>query len=335
MYPTTLSSWVLLIYKGLETYGIDSEPLFEQAGLDYTKLTDSNARYPVQNLQTLWNLAAEASGDRCFGLRCAMQWHPTTMYALGYAWLASGSLMEALNRLSRYGRIVNNAASSDLEEVDGTMELTIRPDKGVESQITVSPIAQDATMATLVHISRMIYGEEFNPVSIELTRPEPECLEEYMRYFQCPITFNGTKWQMTFDKEVLLTPLPTANAELAHMNEKVVLDYLTRLDKDNLPMQVKKRLVDNLSHGEITEELMAKWLNMSARTLQRKLNAMGTSYKKLLDETRKELALTFVKDSRRSMSEITFLLGFSEQSNFTRAFRRWQGVSPTEFRLAG
>jgi len=111
-----------------------------------------------------------------------------------------------------------------------------------------------------------------------------------------------------------------------------VVDYLARFDRDSLSMQVRSLLIELLPDGQPTQNGIASSLNLSVRNLQRKLHSEGVSFKCLLDETRKELATQYIRDSNRRIGEITYLLGFSEPSNFTRAFRRWTGLSPNEYR---
>ncbi|NNF96819.1 MAG: helix-turn-helix transcriptional regulator, partial [Halobacteria archaeon] len=135
-----------------------------------------------------------------------------------------------------------------------------------------------------------------------------------------------------FNKADVNKYLPTSNAEMARANEKVIVDYLARLDKNNITAQVKAKLLDLLPSGNFTEETIIQSLHISQRTLQRKFKDEGTTYKQLLDESRSELAKEYVNDTSLSFSEITYLLGFSEQSNFTRAFKRWQGQSPSAYR---
>ena len=107
---SALSSWVLLIAKGIDSYGCDSRALFASAGLDYEKLGDPVARFSNTAVRRLWALATQATGDACFGLTVASFWHPTTLHTHGYSWLVSKNLEEALERMVRYARIVNTAA---------------------------------------------------------------------------------------------------------------------------------------------------------------------------------------------------------------------------------
>ena len=115
-------------------------------------------------------------------------------------------------------------------------------------------------------------------------------------------------------------------------NAQIVADYLARLDNDSFPDRVRARLVEVLPSGEVEAELLARGLNLSLRTLQRRLAKAGTSYSELLDEARRELALRYIGEHRLSIKETTYVLGFSEPANFTRAFRRWTGFSPTQYR---
>jgi AraC-like DNA-binding protein len=108
-------------------------------------------------------------------------------------------------------------------------------------------------------------------------------------------------------------------------------NYLANLDRSQVAMQIKSKLIDALPSGPVTEQDMAKALNMSLRSLQRKLKEEDTSFKKILEETRKELSAQYIKNSRLSLGEITFLLGFSEPANFSRAFKRWTGVAPSDY----
>jgi hypothetical protein len=116
MQFSTITSWARLIWDALATYGIDSDAAFREVGLDPAALDDPKGRYPVVSVQRLWRLAAERSGDPCFGLTAAAQWHPTTWHGLGYAWLASATLEEAFRRLVRYSGIISNAVAVSLEE---------------------------------------------------------------------------------------------------------------------------------------------------------------------------------------------------------------------------
>ncbi len=330
MHPSTLSSWALLIWKAIESYGSDPRPLFEQAGVDPDKLRDANARYPISALTRLWRLAVRATQDPGIGLTAARFLHPTTLHALGYAWLASDCLKEALERAVRYYRIVSNGVEVWLEQAPDSYRLFIHAPEVPR----MADEAIDAAVAVVVNLCRASHGPEFNPLRVALKRNPPADRGAYARMFRAPVEFSAADNVVFLDKATVEMLLPTANAELARANDHVIKEYLARFERGSIKLQVEARLVEQLSSGHATQESIAKALHLSPRTLQRKLKEEGTTYKQLLDTTRRELAAQYVKESHLSVNEITFLLGFSEPANFSRAFKRWNGVSPSQYRLS-
>jgi AraC-like DNA-binding protein len=331
MHASSISSWALLVAKALEAQGHDSESLFRRAGLDPAKLKDPDARYPVEGMFRLWRLAAEATGDAYFGLKAAGFWHPTTLNALGYSWMASDSLRDAIARMTRYGRIATTAAEMKLEELDDRFVFRMEP------LIAVSNVpyeAVDAVLATFVRMCRMSYGEDFDPLRVVTQRPEFDDPTPYEEYFRAPIEYSAPDNLLYFSKESLEAHLPTANPRLARINDQVITEYLARFDKSSTAIRVRAKLIDLLSAGNVTQQDVADSLHMSLRTLQRKLAEENTSYKEILDESRRELANQYLRQGCLSVSEVTYLLGFSEPSNFARAFKRWNGCTPSEFRKA-
>jgi len=331
MRGSTISSWALLVAKALEAGGHDSKSLFRAAGLDPVKLMDPDARFSVEGMARLWRLAAQVTGDPYFGLKTANFWHPTTLNALGYSWMASDSLRDALTRMGRYGRMVSTVAEMTLEEFDDHCAFNLRS----RFAISEAPVeAVDAALATLVKMCRVSYGDDFNPLRVITHRPEFDDPTPYKEYFRAPIEFSAEVNILYFSKDALESHLPTANPRLARVNDQVITEYLAQFDKRSTATRVRAKLIDLLSAGNVTQQDVADSLHMSLRTLQRKLSEEKTSYKDLLDETRRELANQYLRESHLSVSEVTYLLGFSEPSNFARAFKRWTGHTPSEFRTA-
>jgi len=302
--------------------------LFLSLDMDPAGLRDPHVRYSFESVQRLWGAAAQLTNDTCFGLNAAQHWHPTTLHALGYAWFASESLRDALERMVRYVRLVSTAAKARLDEDTRGYRFTLEYEANIQPAVE----AVDAALAILVSMCRLSYDGELNPLAICLKRTEPVCSDQLLQYFQCPVYFEQSEDSVLFSHDVLETSLPTANAILAGNNDRLIKEYLARLDKSVLSAQVKARLLELLPSGNINEERMASLLNVSLRSLQRKLKEEDTGFKTLLEDTRRELAENYIRDNSLSISEITYLLGFSEPSNFTRAFKRWQGISPSAYR---
>ena len=331
MRGSTITSWALMVAKALDASGHDSTEIFQQAGLDPAKLANPDARYPIDGMGRLWKLAVQTTGDPYFGFEAASFWHPTTLNALGYSWMASDSLRDALTRMSRYGRLVSSVAKMTLEEYDDQVSFEISAPVPLSM---VSDEAIDAALATLVRMCRVSYGERFNPLRVVTHRPELDDPTRYYEFFRAPVEFSAEQNVLFFSKDALAKHLPTANPRLAGVSDQVVAEYLARFDKGSTAIRVRSRLIDLLSAGQFSQQDVADSLYMSLRTLQRKLSDENTSYKEILEETRRELANQYLRQGYLSVSEVTYLLGFSEPSNFARAFKRWTGHTPSEFRAA-
>jgi len=333
MHSSLLASTTLVVWKAVETYGLDARALFERAGLDPVNLADPTARYPYRDVRKVWELAIEETGDPCFALTAARHWHPSNFHALGYAWLASRSLKEALQRLIRYFRVVTTDPETlSLVETDVAYEFLIDASSVVYRGLDEE---YEFILAILVGACRLSLGEGFSPRRVCLQRSPSSCEDRYATFFGCRPEFDASNYLLSFDKAALEQRLPTGNAEVARANDQVLLSYLAQLNRSDLVMRVKVALVENLPSGQVSKEQIAESLGVSLRTLQRKLHDEGTSFKQLLDETRRELAEGYIESAQVSLGEITYLLGFSEASNFSRAFKRWTGSSPAEFRRGG
>lgn len=331
MRGSSISSWALLVAKALDAAGQDSQAVFRSAGLDPARLLNPDARYPTEGMCRLWRLSVQATGDPYFGLKVAGFWHPTTLNALGYSWMASDSLRDALARMERYGRLVTTVAQMTLEESGEHFDFRIR---ALLPRSEVPDEAVDAGLATFVAMCRMSFGRDFNPLRVVTQRPAFDDPTPYVEYFRAPVEFSAPENVLCFSKGQLETHLPTANPRLARVNDQVITEYLAQFDKGSTSMRVRSKLIDLLSAGNVTQQDVADGLHMSLRTLQRKLGEESTSYKELLEETRRELANQYLRQGCLSVSEVTYLLGFSEPSNFARAFKRWTGRTPSEFRRA-
>ena len=331
---TALSSWILLIARAIDSYGIDSVELFARAGLDHSRLHDPGARFSYAAVTRLWGLAAEVTRDPCLGLMVAKLWHPTTLHALGYSWFASNNLAEAYERLQRYARFINTAANGvlQIEKSADSYCLILDPSR---MKLAPATVAIDAGLAMILNLSRAAYGEQFRPIRVSLQHDAPgdaKYLKQYNDLFAAPVAFAQAENALWLDPAMVTEPLATANPELARVNDRVVTDYLAKLDRNDVTMRVKSKLIERLPSGQVSEEGIASSINVSQRSLQRRLREQGMSFTQLLENTRRELSMQYVRNPQHSLNEVAFLLGFAEPSNFSRAFKRWYGKPPSQFR---
>jgi AraC-like DNA-binding protein len=313
----------------MQRYGLDVERCFRELGLDYGLLNDPGARYPDEAIIQLWEMLIRESRDPCVGLHLAEYWHATTLHALGFAWMASATLKEAFERLVRYNRFLSHSQDYTFRETEADFRFTLQ-----EARAPYHFPAQDydASFSVLMTLCQAIYGEDFAPLRVDFMHAAPDCVEEYLKRFRAPVVFDTKKNTFYIDKQTALKSLASANAELARINEAVVSDYLDQIKQGDLSRRVRNRIIEQMPSGHFSQESIASALHMSQRTLQRKLQDEGTNYKELLNDTRRELAARYMENSDSQVSEVAYLLGFSEVGNFTRAFKRWTGVAPTEYR---
>jgi len=329
---TVLSSWGRAIRRALDRAGLDSRALFAEAGLDPAALDDPNARYPLEQTTRLWALCVQASGDPAFGLSVASQVTPATFHALGYALGASTTLREAFERMVRYFRLVTDAVDLEFAADGEDYRFLVRPLPG---PVQPAPESIDAFISLFMRFCRSQLGRGFSARRVSLRRPAPLDTSGYERVLRCPLQFGAPDNAMWFPREPFERRLDDANPELARHNDEIVLRYLARFDRENLRSRVRAALTELLPTGVPSAEKVADTLHLSLRSLQRRLADEDSSYEALLNDTRRELAQSYLQDRRYSIGEITFLLGFSDASSFTRAFRRWTGCSPTQFREGG
>ena len=326
---TTLSSVAALIAQTLQSRGLDPAPLFTAAGISMEDSNNPNTRIATIKMQQLWRLALEETGDPAFGLVVARHFQPAVLHGLGFAWLASDTLHDALRRLVKYSHLISVLPDFRLEDNRDTVDLVVKvPDLGPD----FVHAATDAGLAIFLRMCQITAGNRIMPVHVSMQRPEPVDPTRYEDMFGPAIEYAATAHRLSFDAALVNTPLPTANPELARLNDQTVIDYLARCERNNLSMQVRASIIERLPDGRPNQEDIAHILNTSLRSLQRKLKEEDTNFKELLNETQQDLALQYIRDSSRTIGEITYLLGFSEPSNFARAFKRWTGKSPGEFR---
>jgi AraC-like DNA-binding protein len=187
-------------------------------------------------------------------------------------------------------------------------------------------------LTVLTRMCRFIAGDDWNPKLVTFAHPPPEDTSYYFQYFRCALEFDAGRNSLHIDREQAGKRLSGSNKQLAQLNDHIVVRYLASQCKDDIINRVKTAILEKLGEGSVTESTIAEELHMSTRNLNRKLSAENTSFKALLLEIRSELASQYINDATLTLTEISYLLGFSEISSFSRAYKRWTGHSPSEAR---
>jgi len=324
--PSVASFW-----RQIEDYGIDAEPLFKKHGIPKSTLFDQSARISDLKIDRISAEVVEQTEDPFFGLKEEKYFLPAHIGPLGFAWLASTSLRSAMERLQRYIKVLHENLEITITEEQDTLVISASAGSPYANPV----YRDDAQLAILTRMCRFIAGDEWNPAKITYVHPPPKDTSYYFQLFRCPVEFNAEKNSMHLDRQKAEQRLTGSNKQLAQLNDHIVVRYLASQAKGDIINRVKTAILEKLGEGSVTEATIASDLHMSTRNLNRKLVAENTSFKALLLEIRSELASQYINDASLTLTEISYMLGFSEISSFSRAFKRWTGQSPSEVRRDG
>jgi AraC-like DNA-binding protein len=327
---TCAAFWVKSIAETLEAAGLDTHALFEEAGLELATLSDADARYPTEGISLLWQLAATRSGNPAIGLTNSSVVKPGSFDVVAYAMMSSANLLGTLERVVRYVDILSDAATLTIADDRQGHRLILELFGGKH------PVPRqrfEFDLITLLSFFRWVTNRDLRPLAFELRFPPPADPQPYQDAFKCPLRFNAPVNALLFAHTDVTLPLPTAHPELAEMHERIASEHLQRLDPAQTCHRVRAVIIRHLPDGEPRRPKIAAILGMSERTLQRRLAAEGISFQRLLDDTRRELAQHYLSQRNLSLADTAYLLGFSDQSSFFRAARRWFGTSPRDYRI--
>jgi AraC-like DNA-binding protein len=325
--PTVISAYSLAIAKGLESRGVDPKPVFRAASVDLGRGNDPLRRLSHAAVNRLYAACVDATGDDCFGLTVARFIRPSTMHALGYGLLASSTLMDFAWRLQRYFTLLSQRARVDVSREGTDVRMVFR------LLVDVAPQSQDAWLGAMFLTMRTLYRDDFRPIEVEFAHAMPSGAERrYVEFFGTRVRFGCDVPALVLPGRDMDVPLDGASPELAQWHDHLAATYIAKLDRADVVANVRARILELLPSGGCSKGKVARDLAMSATTLHQRLNERGTSFHTLLNDIRQELATGYLHRSATPVTEIAFVLGFTDVSNFTRAFKRWTGVSPTRYR---
>lgn len=326
---TTIATWVMPIISAIKPF-CDEAHALAKVGIDAQCINDPNQRVSADKMRKLWELAEQVSNDDCIGLESIKYISPTTFHGFYNTHHASSSLRESLTLMVRFSKIVSTSVNLNMVDEGGEVVVSLPPVEGIAAP---SMHSRDAFMAMLVLGMKDIYGYDVNYLSgVKLMRKRPRDTSRHEAIFDCPITYNSDSCEFRVSKIFIDQVLPTGNAELTRINEQVLSEYLKRFNKSDTVAAVYGVLIELMPYGEPSREKVADALGTSSRSLHRKLKELDTSYKVILDDARQHLAMQYIKQLDLSMITITYKLGFSDSTSFSRCFKRWTGYSPSDYR---
>jgi len=324
-----LATFLLPIAQALRLQGEDAIELIESAGIDPASIVNPDRRVSLKAMHALMKQCVEVTGDEAFGLLAAEQLQPQILQGLGLGWLVSDTVYDGLKRTVRFCQLMSTGASMRLREEGELVHLIITRSAKVEN---CAFGAIDFSVGIIARMCRLAMGEFIAPVSVEMERPAPREVGRFESILCCPVHFGAKESRLTFYLPDIMEPLATGDPDLARVNDAQAQGYIDSFMVENTTRDVVEKIVEKLPDGPPNQQQIAETLNMSNRTLQRKLKSEGTSFLDLLQSTRMQLARRYLLQPSRSVVETSYLLGLSEPSTFSRAFKRWTGQAPADFR---
>ncbi len=329
MIGTFLASEIRLLSRALADRGIDANEVFRSAGLNPALIDQPRARFPFDRVAAAWARAVEITGDADLGLEAVKWYRPTDFHGLAVVVLASADLATALQRFARYHTVVNTALKVRLDRKTNRIDLVCTPLKVDPRAVRV---LESGRTAILIDLLRSAISGPLDPLEVAFTYPKPESAGRASEALRAPVVYGAPEWRISFRSGDADRPFLASNRDLARSNDHVLDQMVQSLRQDDLVSRVKMAMVDELPSGTPSEDSIAKVVSMSPRSLQRRLASLHTSFKELLAAVRRELAEQYVDDRSIPVTEISYMLGFSDLSSFSRAFKRWTGRSPAERR---
>jgi AraC-like DNA-binding protein len=327
--PTVVAGVVARMVQVATECGLDRASLLADIGVEPGALAERDNRLPLATVLRVWEILQGRFPDRTLALDWIRSWKPTDLGVIGYVVAQVSTVAEAMEAVARYGQLIDESQSSRLRREGSTSRL----EYGLAPAVLATEHAAETIMASLVHFLRGIVGQSFVPIAIRLPHRASARTPTLERYFGCRVLHEAGEISTEFPTDLLDRPVPGADPALAAYL-KAQADILAgRLAAPNVVSQdCTRRIAERLGTGEPSQTDVARQMGMSERTLQRRLAAEGTTFNELLEQSRRTMAMAYLADRKLAAYEVSFLLGYAEPATFFRAFKRWTGKTPQQYR---
>jgi AraC-like DNA-binding protein len=308
----------------------DAEQVLGRCGVTWQDIDEGegdDGRVPVETLDRFWEAAVAVTGDPAIGVRVGALARLGAAGILGDMAMASPTLGDAMLKMIRYLRIWNEA---------GRLSLLVDGDRAIIWYRPVArrhPASSDSVLARLGVLSRELTGVHLLPEEVLLAHPAPPETASYRDVFGIQPTFDQSDYAVVFHRDALSLPIKTSNSATLEAVMRHASELIDALPADaSLRRQVQRTLANELRGGNPMLDNVAAQLNMHPKTLRRRLKEEGTTHSDLLERLRRDLAERYLRVPGLNVTEVAFLLGYSDASAFNKAFRRWFEVAPRTYR---
>ncbi|MGQ0708893.1 MAG: AraC family transcriptional regulator [Rhodoferax sp.] len=321
-------SWVNTVLGAAERLGVARAQVLAAAGLEQADLQAE--RWPIDHITRLWRAAVQCTQDSGFGLKAGVLVGPASFNVVSYLLQSAPSLRAAIASVQQYQRLISDGGRFQMLPGDAASWVIYHPRQG---SLAFSPHQIEAVLAAVVAFARWVTAQPVRPVRVQFSQAQIGALQGYRDAFACPVEFEQAFSGVLLDNTLLDAPLPQADAQLAQVHQQYAKTRLAALSgEEPLAQQLRGWIAQQLPAGLPQRAHAAKALGLGERTLARRLQSQGLDFATLVDEARRDAALQALAHSPRALADIGQSLGFAEPSTFWRAFKRWTGQTPAQWR---
>ena len=326
--------YIQMLLDQCAEHRISNEVLIDHAGLTHCKLEPLPARLLTNDYTLLLAAGAELCNDALFGLHAGQKTRPSSFPILGYTLMSCQTLGQSLEQVLNYESLVHDLGFSEVIIEDSIAYYTW---SAYDEDTPGYEHLADCVFSGIHVIAQWLTESEITPLGVELRRSGLGFEQEYKKIAGCNVIFEQPKNRFLFSASILQLPVKQADPALFPMLKQHADDMLKAKQAEQQPPlslsdRIKEQLQTALPLQRAQLSCVADTLGITTRSLQRKLKEEGKSFQQLRDEARQTLAVTLLANPTLTMTEISYLLGYREQSSFNHAFKSWTGFTPTLYR---
>ncbi|HEX4872479.1 MAG TPA: AraC family transcriptional regulator ligand-binding domain-containing protein [Nevskiaceae bacterium] len=317
------------VHQGMVTAGLDVNAIYMRLGYDAEKLPLRELRTQHQLQAFFWETVEAVTGDAEVGLHLCPHLPPFRGEVIEYLFFSSPTFREGIRRGLKYLRLVSDALDVQLVEEAGQARLVVAGTAVSAPQLRHTEIC---VAYALIQFARSVSEDRFRPLSVRLRCSRRAAQRDYEAVFGCPVSFEGEKSVIEFDPAVLAHRSPRHDPDLLSLHEELAEKRLSQLARQDLIEKIRAVFARRLELEQCDLEEVARELGLPPRRLRFELARAGTSFSQILADFRYSLAKRLLAKTEEPIENVVYLTGFSEPSTFYRAFKRWAGMTPVQYR---
>ena len=317
------------LLEAITAAGGNPDQILQTWELDRSVFSKSDGFIPCSAFAGILRDTARVTGDDCFGLHFGENFHPKNIGPLAYVALNSPTIGTGIQNVERYLHVYDSSAK---------WFFTVEGNRGyiryMLTDIGFEPLRQsnEHGMTIIVNTLRMMVGSQWAPQEVQFAHEAPEQTSEHHRIFRAPVVFGCETNALVIELSLIEREVPAADQQLYQIMKQYLDQVLSEMPREDAVLSsIRKAIAESMRNGDPKLSQVAKKVSMGPRTLQRRLKEYGLDFKKLVEDTRQRFAVSYLKDRKNSLTEVAFLLGYSELSAFNRAFKRWTQSTPLSY----